>query len=549
MISPVLKIHPEDNVLVALAEIGVGQQIGMEDLDLTAMEKIEVKHKIAIEDIQIGEHIRMYGTIVGVASKPIFKGMKITTENTRHQTANIIKKTGQATWQPPDVSEFINSTFQGYHRQDGKVGTRNYWLFIPLVFCENRNIKLLQDTLIEPLGYQIRQKERFEIGGLIDAVKQGRKNFDQIDLVGQAGANASDQRVFRNIDGIKFLTHEGGCGGTRQDSEMLCKLLASYITHPNVAGATVLSLGCQNAEARTVEAFVKELSPGLDKPVFYFEQQSSISEPQFIESIIKTTFGGLQQANEVERKPASLNHLTLGLECGGSDGFSGLSANPALGVTSDLIVALGGSTILSEFPELHGAEQDIINRCTDDKTATRFIELMQLYNGRAKADGSGFEANPSPGNIRDGLITDAIKSLGAAKKGGSSPIKDVLDYGEVVTRTGLNLLCTPGNDVESTTGLAGAGANLIVFTTGLGTPTGNVISPTIKMSTNSALAKRMADIIDINAGTIIDGSDTIESKGRELLRLLIKTASGDYISAAERLGQDDFIPWKRGISL
>ena len=545
--STVLRIHPLDNVWVAIKTIKAGTEMIVDDLKVTSVEDIEVKHKVATEDLEEGAFIRMYGTIVGSATRPIFKGMKITTENTKHQTAPVNKIRSGTSWHQPDISSYQNRTFNGYYRTDGSVGTRNYWLFIPLVFCENRNIRLLQDTLLEPLGYFKGREKRIRIDNLIAAVKDGQKDFHQVAL-GSDNVDAGE-RLFGNIDGIKFLTHEGGCGGTRQDSEMLCKLLASYITHPNVAGATVLSLGCQNAEAQTLKSFVDQMDPGFDKPVYYFEQQTGGSETQFIEDIIKTTFNGLQQANQNTRKPAHLKHLTLGLECGGSDGFSGLSANPALGYCADLLVALGGSAVLSEFPELHGAEQDLVNRCVDDATASRFLDLMQTYNSRAKADGSGFEANPSPGNIRDGLITDAIKSLGAAKKGGSSPVQDVLDYGETVRTPGLNLLCTPGNDVESTTGLAGAGSNIIVFTTGLGTPTGNAISPTVKMSTNSVLAKRMSDIIDINAGTIIEGLDTIEAKGRELLEMIIEVADGTKLTAAERLSQDDFIPWKRGISL
>ncbi|MCB0689156.1 MAG: UxaA family hydrolase, partial [Saprospiraceae bacterium] len=450
-------------------------------------------------------------------------------------------------WQEPDVAAFKDRTFQGYHRSDGKVGTRNYWLFIPLVFCENRNIKLLQDTLLEPLGYFQGKEKRIRIDNLISAVKDGRSNFMDLNL--ETGKSTTGSRVFKNIDGIKFLTHEGGCGGTRQDSEMLCKLLASYIVHPNCGGATVLSLGCQNAETRILQQFIQEFTPNLDKPVYYFEQQTGGTETEFIEKIIKQTFEGLHIANQTTRKPAALSHLTLGLECGGSDGFSGLSANPALGYCADMLVALKGSAILSEFPELHGAEQDLVNRSVDEDTANRFLKLMQNYNARAKADGSGFEANPSPGNIRDGLITDAIKSLGAAKKGGNSPVQGVLDYGEILSKSGLNLLCTPGNDVESTTGLAGAGSTMIVFTTGLGTPTGNAITPTIKMATNSTLAKRMKDIIDINAGTIIEGTDTLATKAHELLEMIIEVASGTHLTSAEKLSQDDFIPWKRGISL
>lgn len=544
--AKVLRVHPDDNVWVALETITAGSEISIENQSVTAIEDIDLKHKVATTDIAPGEFVKMYGTIAGVATRPIFRGAKITTDNLKHHTAPVSVGEISGSWQPPDNTEFRNLTFEGYYRSNGKVGTRNYWLFIPLVFCENRNIKLLQDTLLEPLGYFNGKEKRLRIDNLISAAKSGQSNFSEITL--KTGSSHVGSRVFNNLDGIKFLTHEGGCGGTRQDSEMLCKLLASYIVHPNVAGATVLSLGCQNAETKMLQKFIHEFDASFDKPVYFFEQQTGGTESQFIENIIKQTFSGLHQANRTRRQSAPLHHLTLGLECGGSDGFSGLSANPALGYSADLLVSLGGSAILSEFPELHGAEQDLINRCTNRETAQRFLELMRNYSARAKADGSGFEANPSPGNIRDGLITDAIKSLGAAKKGGSSPVMGVLDYGEVITQGGLNLLCTPGNDVESTTGLAGAGSNIIVFTTGLGTPTGNAICPTIKMSSNTILAKRMKDIIDINAGTIIDGTDSIESKGRELLKLIIEVANGS-LTSAEQLSQDDFIPWKRGISL
>jgi altronate hydrolase len=207
----------------------------------------------------------------------------------------------------------------------------------------------------------------------------------------------------------------------------------------------------------------------------------------------------------------------VGLKCGGSDGFSGISANPAVGYVSDLLAGAGAKTLLSEFPELHGVEQELINRCDRDELAQRFYDLMQAYQARARAAGSGFEMNPSPGNIADGLITDAIKSAGAARKGGVSPIRDVLDYPQYATTPGLNLLCTPGNDVESVTAQAGAGANLVLFTTGLGTPTGNPIAPVIKIATNSTLAGRMGDIIDFDAGGIVSGSTTIAACAEKLL--------------------------------
>jgi altronate hydrolase len=437
----------------------------------------------------------------------------------------------------------------GFHRPNGKVGTRNYWLVVPLVFCENRNINTIRDAMLEKLGYVKEQDFAVDISELIAKFQRGEPETDMLSCdILRSSHELQSNRIFKNVDGIKFLTHHGGCGGTRQDAEALCRLLAGYINHPNVAGATVLSLGCQNAQIQILEATIAVFDPQFNKPLYILEQQKSKSERDFIAEAVKRTFIGLMQANKNERRPSSLKHLTLGLECGGSDGFSGISANPALGYASDLLVALGGTAVLSEFPELNGAEQELINRCTSDEAAHKFASLMSAYSKRAVEAGSGFDMNPSPGNIKDGLITDAMKSAGAAKKGGTSPVTDVLDYTEQISKPGLNLLCTPGNDVESTTALAGSGANLIVFTTGLGTPTGNPIAPTIKMSSNTSLATRMADIIDINAGTVITGEDTIATKGEELLDLLISIASGE-VTKAERLGQDDFIPWKRGVSL
>jgi altronate hydrolase len=238
----------------------------------------------------------------------------------------------------------------------------------------------------------------------------------------------------------------------------------------------------------------------------------------------------------------------VGLKCGGSDGFSGISANPAIGHVSDVLTALGATTILSEFPELCGVEQELINRCVSDEVAQRFVDLMNDYAARARAVRTTFAMNPSPGNIADGLITDAMKSAGAAKKGGTSPVAGVLDYPEYATAAGLNLQCTPGNDVECVTAQVGAGANVVLFTTGLGTPTGNPVAPVMKISTNSELQRRMPDIIDVDTGAIIRGELTIEEAGEQILEYAVRVASGEW-TAAERLRQDDFIPWKRGVSL
>jgi len=264
---------------------------------------------------------------------------------------------------------------------------------------------------------------------------------------------------------------------------------------------------------------------------------------------IERTFAGLAEANKAQRTPADISKLCVGLKCGGSDGFSGISANPAIGHTSDLLVALGARTLLSEFPELCGVEQNLIDRAVSPEIADRFIHLMREYEKRAHAVKATFALNPSPGNIRDGLLTDAMKSAGAAKKGGTAPVSGVLDYPEYSTQPGLNLQCTPGNDVECVTAQVGAGASVVLFTTGLGTPTGNPIAPVVKLSTNTQLSRRMPDIIDFDAGPIIASSASIEETGEQILDLVVQVASGEVRTKAELNHQEDFIPWKRGVSL
>src|SRR5690606_11919018 len=291
------------------------------------------------------------------------------------------------------------------------------------------------------------------------------------------------------------------------------------------------------------------INPNLNKPVLIFEQQQMGTIDNMLTAIIKESFEAIKKANNTKRQPAPLSKLRVGLECGGSDGFSGISANPTLGAVSDILAALNGTAILSEFPELCGVEQELVNRCVDDEKGAKFLNLMKSYEKTVVDAGSGFDMNPSPGNIKDGLITDAMKSAGAAKKGGTSPIQDVLDYGEYVTKPGLNLLCTPGNDVESTTAMVGSGANVVLFTTGLGTPTGNPIAPIIKVSSNTELAERMPDIIDIETGAVIRGEKTIEDMADDMLEFIIDVASGKIQTKAKLLNQNDFIPWRRGVSL
>jgi altronate hydrolase len=549
MRKKVLQIDPKDNVLIALTDLAEGHPVSIDGRQCVLVTDVPAKHKFALRDFVPGDPIVMSGVLVGKAVMAIRRGELITTRNIRHEVAAYGEGREFRPWCPPDVSKWQQRTFLGYHRPDGQVGTRNYWLVIPLVFCENRNLAVLKQAFEEELGFAAPQIYRRQVAELARLYREGRT----IDIENHAFADkpsgAGLPKLFANVDGIKFLTHEGGCGGTREDARNLCGLLSGYLHHPNVAGATVLSLGCQNAQVAILREELSHRAPNFTKPLLIFEQQQSASESAMISSAIRETFRGLIEANKATRQPASISHLCVGLKCGGSDGFSGLSANPAIGHTADLVAALGGTGILAEFPELCGVEQELINRCVQKDVADRFIALMRDYAARAKAVGSGFEMNPSPGNIRDGLVTDAMKSAGAAKKGGTSPVTAVLDYPEYATEPGLNLLCTPGNDVECVTAQVAAGANVVLFTTGLGTPTGNPIAPVIKISSNSPLAKRMADIIDIDTGAIIAGEATIEDTGEAILDLALKVGSGEIRTKAELLAQNDFIPWKRGVSL
>ncbi len=544
----VLQIDTRDNVMVALQNLSKGDVISKDQKKVVLQDDINAKHKFFNKEMHPGDDVIMYGVLVGKANKHIPSGGLMTTANIQHAAGGYSYKAAQYNWTAPDVSKYANRTFNGYVRPDGRVGTANYWLFIPTVFCENRNLDVIREALHNELGYAVTQKYKSYTHHLAEALKKG-EDITEVNTNFLASNAPAIPRLFKNVDGIKFLNHQGGCGGTRQDAAVLSALLAAYADHPNVAGITVLSLGCQHMQVQDFLNDLKKRTPGFDKPLYIFEQQQSKSEEELITEAIRKTFLGLIEINKIERSPAPLSELCIGVKCGGSDGFSGISANPAIGYTSDLVIALGGKILLAEFPELCGAEQNLIDRCTNETIAKKFIKLMSDYDAMAHLDGSGFHMNPSPGNIKDGLITDAIKSAGAAKKGGTAPVADVLNYTEPAVKPGLSLVCTPGNDVEATTGKAAAGATLILFTTGLGTPTGNAVTPTIKIATNSALAKRMGDIIDIDTGTIITGEKTIEEMGEEILEYCIKAASGEILPKAVLLNQDDFIPWKRGVSL
>ena len=532
--SKVLCIQPEDDMLVALADLASGEVVDWEGESYLIQTPVPRKHKFARRSFATGEILKLYGVPVGKALNPIRRGEAVTTENLTHYAAEVEIGTSEPyRWSPPWVADYEPLTFDGVVRADGRVGTANYWLIFPLVFCENRNVEQLQRAVEKSLGYGNDELTNFAQG-----------------LLGQSQeAVSAPERPFPNLDGVRMISHNGGCGGTRADARELCKVLSAYADHPNVAGVTVFSLGCQNAQISLFQEELKKLNPNFDKPCLIYEQQKwEGGEQAMMRQVLQDTLKELAKANLVVRQPVPLSHLKIGVKCGGSDGFSGISANPTMGYVSDMVVALGGASVLAEFPELCGVEGNLIERCVNDEDKRRFLGLMREFEAKAEAVGTHFADNPSPGNIRDGLITDAMKSAGAAKKGGTSPIVSVLNYGELMDKPGLSLLCTPGNDVESVTGMVASGANVVLFSTGLGTPTGNPIVPVLKIASNTKVATKLNELIDFDCGPVIDGKP-IPEVAKDLLNQVIATASGRYQAKADRLAQHDFIFWRQDISL
>src|SRR5450755_1680594 len=324
----VLKIHPDDNVVVALSNLAKGDEVTVDGKKYKLVSDVPAKHKFAISDLNAGETVVMYGVMVGTAVSAIRQGEVITVSNLRHQASEFRAKVSNYSWTPPDVSRWKERTFQGFRRPDGQVGTRNYWVVVPLVFCENQNVRVLREAFEKELGFAPREKYRNQVAELAALYRAGKIDRIQGFEFGNAPSAVEDKKLFPNLDGIKFLTHQYGCGEPREDSRALCGLIASYIHHPNVAGATILSLGCQNAQASILREEIARRNPSFNKPLLIFDQQQSRLESTMLSDAIRETFLGLAKANEATRSAAPLSALTIGLKCGGSDGFSGITANP-----------------------------------------------------------------------------------------------------------------------------------------------------------------------------------------------------------------------------
>lgn len=521
----ILRINARDNLIVALKDLHRGETFYLEDLEVTLFTDVQVKHKFTSEDISKGDLLYMYGVPVGQAIQALKKGEAVTIENVREYATRIEESpSSNYSWKAPNVSDYADRSFNGYLRKDGRAGTANYWLVMPMVFCANYNAHKMASALNRALGYT-----------------DETLNNLALKLVGNGKARRPD-RVFSNIDGIHSISVTGGCGGSVDECETQGRLLAAYADHPNVGGITMFALGCETLQIDYFNKALYKRNPNFDKPILFFRQQDWCSETKMMADAISDTCQMLPSLNECRRTKLPLSKLKIGLTCGGSDGFSGVSANPAIGLISDWVVALGGASALAEFPELCGAESDLVRRCVNPEDGKRFLEFMRNYEKNANFCGAPIVDNLSWGNIKGGLITSAIKSAGAIRKSGRAPVSAVLDYAEAMPDDGLSLCCTPENNLLAVTGQVAAGCNLILFSTGLGTPTGNPIVPVVKLSTNTETAFRLSYMIDFNCGTIIDGRP-LEKVAADIFEMVIASASGDYKVKADKMEQHDFMLW------
>jgi altronate hydrolase len=504
--NPTIRLHPQDDVLIARTQLVSG----------TSAEGIAIKglipagHKIAVHALAAGAPVRRYNQVIGFASKPIAAGEHVHTHN-----LDMGPNKGDfardyafgADVRPVPLRR--EATFMGIKRADGRVATRNYIGVLSSVNCSATAARAIA-------GHFSRQN------------------------------NPAALADFPNVDGVVALTHGTGCG---MDSDglglqILQRTLTGYATHANFAAVLVVGLGC---ESNQINAWLAtgRLREGDTLRTFSIQDTGGTSKT--VAKGIALIQDMLPQANAVQREPCSAAHITIGLQCGGSDGYSGISANPALGAAVDLLVAHGGSAILSETPEIYGAEHLLTRRAVTRDVGEKLIERIKWWEHYTRINDGEMNNNPSPGNKAGGLTTILEKSLGAVAKGGTSNLQAVYEYAEPVTAHGFVYMDTPGYDPVSATGQVAGGANLICFTTGRGSAYGCAPSPSLKFSTNSALWRKQEDDIDLNCGEIVDGSSTISEMGQRIFELILDTASG-VKSKSERhgYGQSEFVPWQVG---
>jgi altronate hydrolase len=506
VMNPLIKLHPADDVLIARVQLMSGTQCD----GITVKGLIPAGHKLSARAIQVGEPIRRYNQVIGFASKSIALGEHIHTHNLwMGETQGKFERDYAIGSDVQPLPSRRHASFMGYQRADGRVATRNYIGVLSSVNCSATAARAIADHF-------------------------SRQNHPEV------------LAAFPHVDGVVALTHGTGCG---MDSDglglrVLQCTLAGYATHANFAAILVVGLGC---ESNQINAWLANSSLREGDSLQVFTIQDTGGTRKTVEKGIAMIRNMLPQANSFERTACSAEHITIGLQCGGSDGYSGISANPALGAAVDLLVAHGGTAILSETPEIYGAEHLLTRRAVHPAIAEKLIARIQWWEHYTAVNEGEMNNNPSPGNKAGGLTTILEKSLGAVAKGGTSNLQAVYEYAERVTAKGLVYMDTPGYDPVSATGQVAGGANMICFTTGRGSAYGCAPSPSLKLATNSALWQRQEEDIDINCGEIIDGTLSVEAMGERIFELVLATASGQQ-SKSERhgYGQNEFVPWSLG---
>lgn len=485
------RIHPGDNVAVALEAIHCGDAV----LGVTAMDDIPSGHKLAIEEIKKDQPVIKYGYPIGTAQKNILPGHWVHSHNMMTNLKGQISYTYEPNGKA--VTPIFPMSFEGFRRKDGRIGIRNELWIVPLVGCVNDICKELEN-MAAPLV------EEF------------------------------------SLDGVYHFPHPYGCSQLGSDLDNTRRILAQLCRHPNAGGVLVVSLGCEN---NTLEGFREELGTDYNDKIRYITCQNVDDELEIGFSLLREL---AEYASSFRRETCSVSELVIGMKCGGSDGLSGITANPVVGRLSDMLVAMGGTTILTEVPEMFGAETVLLNRCESISLFEKAASMVNDFKDYFISNGQPVDENPSPGNKEGGITTLEDKSLGCVQKGGNAPVSGVLNYGERVMNKGLNLLCSPGNDLVSSTALTAAGAQMILFTTGRGTPFSSP-APTVKISTNSALYSSKPNWIDIDAGSVAEG-EGVDSVAERLLTYVLDVANGKY-TCSERNHQYGIAIWKNGVTL
>ena len=497
-----IRLNTADNVIIALKDLAGGAIVP--GLDVPLAEAIARGHKIATRPIAEGEKVLRYGQTIGIATRAIAPGEHVHVHNLGmggHAEAQEFSTEVRPLAAPAEKRHFM-----GYHRADGSVGTRNYLGILTSVNCSGSVARFIAEA-VEKQGW-----------------------LDE----------------FENVDGVVPIVHGTGCGmsGSDEGYDTLFRTLQGYARNPNFAGILLLGLGCEVMQVPDLVGRGRMRSDGNFR---YMTIQQSGGTRKTIERGVAQLKEMAAEANKVTRAPAGLEHLVIGMQCGGSDGYSGITANPALGAASDLLVAHGGTTILSETSEIYGAEHLLTRRAVTPEVGARIVERIHWWEDYAARNGGEMDNNPSPGNKKGGLTTILEKSLGAVAKGGTAPLTQVYKFAEPITERGFVFMDSPGYDPCSVTGQIASGANLIAFTTGRGSVSGYKPTPCIKLATNSEMYGRMSEDMDINCGDIITDAVSLEDKGREIFELFIRVASGEQTKSEELgFGGAEFVPWQMG---